>query len=81
MAEFLGFQKSREEIASALAACKFEKLQAKELKDGFREKPSSANVFFRSGKVGEGLERLTLAQQQQLHYCHAEMMQTLGYKP
>ncbi len=81
IAEFLGFQKSTEDIDTALAACQFETLKAKELKNGFREKPSAAGSFFRTGKVGEGRERLTLLQQQQLHDCHAEMMQTLGYEP
>ena len=80
LADFLEISADSHQIQQAIAACSFKKLQAKELQQGFREKPVVAERFFRSGEVGEGQEKLTFAQKQQLADCHAGMMQRLGYQ-
>ena len=79
IATFLGFTKSQDEIAAAVAACQFDKLKQHEQQHGFRERPTAAASFFRRGKVGDGRQELSAAQQQQLYQCHALMMDQLGY--
>lgn len=80
LADFLEISADSQQIQQAIWASSFKKLQAKELQQGFREKPVVAERFFRSGKVGEGQQKLSQAQRQQLADCHAVMMQRLGYQ-
>ncbi|MCF4009295.1 sulfotransferase domain-containing protein [Rheinheimera sp. UJ63] len=81
LASFLEIGADISQIQNAIDACHFNKLKEKELQHGFREKPVKAPQFFRSGKVGEGAERLNKAQKQQLVSCHLHMMQRLDYVP
>ena len=81
LVDFLEISADNQQIKQAIAASSFKKLQAKELQQGFREKSVVAERFFRSGEVGEGRHKLSVAQQQQLADCHAVMMQRMGYQP
>ncbi len=49
---FLGLHPSPGEINRAIKQSSFGKLQEKEKKEGFREKPVHAKAFFREGKAG-----------------------------
>ena len=59
---FLGFENSDAEIEAALEACRIERMQEQEAETRFLEAPRDTRRFFRSGRVGEGLETLSAAQ-------------------
>ena len=68
-------------IAAAVAHTRFESLRAKEEKEGgFPERPPGCGRFFRSGRRGEGRERLTGDQLRRLGDTFAEMLQRFGYR-
>lgn len=57
----------------------FTNLQAQEECNGFAEKPSSAERFFRSGRAGGWLQILNTAQCERIERDHGPMMRRLGY--
>ncbi|GMN03946.1 sulfotransferase domain-containing protein [Erythrobacter sp. MTPC3] len=65
--------------ADAVEASRFDKLQQIEAQKGFVEKPQNAARFFRSGRSGEGKEKLGADLQSVLIAEHAEVMEKLGY--
>lgn len=79
MAAFLGVPASAEALAAAVDSSRFERLRDTEQRDGFRERPAKAARFFRSGRVGEGAERLDPALQQRVRDAHGDLMDALGY--
>jgi len=80
MVDFLKLEQvSAQQIQDAVSESRFDKLQEKEAKAGFRERPEKAARFFRSGKTGEGAERLPPALQQRLREANAGLMEKLGY--
>ncbi|WP_271079531.1 sulfotransferase domain-containing protein [Aurantiacibacter sp. MUD61] len=66
-------------IRHAVEASSFRKLQETEAEKGFREKPEKAQRFFRSGRSGEGREKLTPEQQQVIIARNGPLMRELGY--
>ncbi|MEE4331125.1 MAG: sulfotransferase domain-containing protein [Wenzhouxiangella sp.] len=64
-AQFLELQASDEQIETAIAASRFERLQRIERERGFREAPAS-RAFFRSGKVGAGRDLLSASDRRRL---------------
>lgn len=68
-------------IAAAAAASGFEALRAREVAEGFREKPPGLPTFFRSGRAGEGATALTPAQIARITADHGDRMAALGYLP
>lgn len=66
-------------LADAVAASAFETLQKAEAENGFRERTSRQDRFFRNGKSGDWHNHLTA--QQALTICnqHRTMMDRLGY--
>ncbi len=80
VARLLRLQSTKDEIAQATAAAKFERLQAAEIQAGFREKPASLNgLFFRSGSVGGWQEALSSQQADRLIGSHLDIMARFGY--
>jgi hypothetical protein len=65
-ARFLNLAHDDAAIVAALDACRFERLQAQETEQRFRETPQHAQAFFRRGQVGEGLAQLSDEQRQPL---------------
>lgn len=68
-----------EQLQLAIDRSSFEELRAQEEKDGYREKPDSAEKFFRSGKAGEWKEKLTRRQVRRVVQAHHEQMKRFGY--
>lgn len=81
MAQFLGLPQADDDakIADAVERASFDKLQAKEARDGFSEKPEKAKKFFRSGRSGEGKEKLAAELQEAIIKHHGDTMRVLGY--
>ena len=48
--------------------------------DGFAEKPTGCDRFFRSGRSGEGAEQLSLQQRKQLAKGLADAMARYNYE-
>ena len=71
---------SPERVQKALEFSSFDKLQAQEANDGFAEKSSLADTFFRRGLAGEWRERLKKEQQQHIIDHHGTMMTRFGYR-
>jgi Sulfotransferase domain len=76
---FLGMNIEPHRIQQALEFSSFSFLQEQERKFGFRETPSGANCFFRSGRVGEWREVLSPDQAARIVRDHGAVMRRLGY--
>lgn len=80
LASFLGLPNKPELIAEAVANTSFEKLRAKEeAEGGFHERPPGCERFFRSGKSGEGRNRLTPEQFQLLESSFSATLKKYDY--
>jgi hypothetical protein len=77
--QFSGLEYGREEILNALEASSFEELQRQEKEDGFKEKSTSSDMFFRKGEVGSWREELTEKQAKRIIDHHRTVMQRFGY--
>ena len=81
LAQFLRLPEDPALIAAAVARTRFESLRAKEEEEGgFPERPPGCGRFFRSGRCGEGRERLTGDQLRRLDDTFAEMLHRFGYR-
>ncbi len=76
---FLGMNVEPNHIQRALEFSSFAVLKEQEGKFGFRETPSGAKSFFRSGRVGEWREVLTPDQVARIVGYHGAVMRRLGY--
>lgn len=72
---------SDDDVKRAVAYCEFSKLQAQEDADGFVEKGSNQERFFRQGKSGKWREILTQAQADRISNDHGDTMLKFGYNP
>ena len=80
MVDFLRLDEiTRDKIEHAVSESSFEKLQAKEEKAGFGERAEKAQRFFRSGRAGEGEERLDPELKKILREANSDLMEELGY--
>lgn len=81
MIEFLGLPGADDSgrIARAVELSRFERLQSIEARDGFDEIAVNAERFFRSGRTGEGIERLPAALRARIAAENAPVMAELGY--
>lgn len=78
--DFIGAPDPKPEaVDAAVEAARFERLREQEANSGFRERPPIAGTFFRSGRTGEGWERLDDLQRARIHEACAEAMLALGY--
>ena len=67
-------------IAEAVQNTRFEKLKAKEEKEGgFHERPEGCERFFRSGRSGEGVEQLSPQQLDQFQETFGKTLSRFGY--
>jgi hypothetical protein len=80
LARFLELPAEPELIAEAVRNTSFQTLRAKEEQEGgFHERPDGCERFFRSGRSGEGKEKLTAEQLAQLEEAFAETLAQNGY--
>lgn len=79
--EAVGLECTREQLAEAVESTGFERLQALESSQGFRESSPHAEKFFRQGRAGGWRDELTPHQVATIELHHREMMSTLGYTP
>lgn len=77
---FLGVDPDPARVGVAVEAARFDRLQAKEAADGFREHPARTTApFFRRGQSGGWRDELTAAQSRRVVADHYEIMRRLGY--
>jgi aryl sulfotransferase len=74
-----GLPVAADQLTTALAQTRFERLQAQEEAASFRERPSSAERFFRKGQADSWREELTPAQIERIETDHGPVMARLGY--
>mgnify|MGYP003325529870 CR=1 FL=1 len=80
LARFLGLPSDSNLIEQTIINTSIEKLQTLEAKvGGFAEKPKGCDRFFRSGRSGEGAEKLSLEQRQRLEESLSATMKRFGY--
>lgn len=76
---YIGWSVEGATLAKAVAATRFERLQAAETQFGFDERPATAERFFRRGVAGGWRNSLTEAQAAQIEADHGEVMRDFGY--
>lgn len=76
--KFMGLTISSKIIDNAIQSSLFEKLQQQELKLKFNEAPPAVQ-FFKEGKSGNGIKKLTANQIKAIVTCHKETMAFLNY--
>jgi hypothetical protein len=74
----LGFEFNQEKFQFALKESTFEKMSELEDNDGFNE-VGKGEKFFRSGKIGQWKNKLTLDQIYKIEDFNGETMKRLGY--
>lgn len=81
LARFLDLPTNQDLVDAALRNTAIGRLQALEKQvGGFAEKPAVCERFFRSGRSGEGAEKLSLEQRHELALGLAEVMARFGYE-
>jgi hypothetical protein len=79
VAAFLGLPHGPGQIAAAIEAASFSRLQALEREAGFVEKLPRAAAFFREGRTEEWRRALTPEQAARIVAAHGAVMRRLGY--
>ena len=79
LARFLRLEPNENQLKSAIEKSSFAELKRQESERGFKEKPPSAEKFFRAGRSGQWVEQLSPAQVQDIVRAHAPRMQRFGY--
>lgn len=79
LARHLMLRPTPEQMDEAIARSSFERLRAQEAAKGFREKPDSAERFFREGKAGQWRKALSRRQVRRIVEAHGEAMGRFGY--
>jgi len=79
--KFLGLPANAERLRRSIRNSAFEVLHTQENKTGFRERSRKSDRFFRTGRSGEGRERLSPALIGLLAQCHEPQMRRFGYWP
>lgn len=80
-ARFCGLPCDPDRVRRALQHSSFEALQKQERESGFRERPATADSFFREGKVGGWREVLSPSQVDVIVEAHGAVMRRFGYLP
>ncbi len=78
---FLGLEPDAGRIADATRRASFEVLRRKESESGFSIATQSGAPFFRSGRVGDWVSRLSRAQVDAIVERHRPLMARFGYLP
>lgn len=68
-----------DQLRRAIDRSSFDALQKQEAEVGFREKPKSAERFFRKGQMDQWKTELTPAQADRIRSAHHEQMRRFGY--
>ncbi len=79
LAEFLRLSPSAAQLDAAIEASAFDRLRRQEDEQGFKEKPETAERFFRAGRAGEWRDVLTAAQVAAVKAVNREQMERFGY--
>lgn len=79
--DFLGGRATETEIRRTVLHSGFDELQRQESSKGFKESRPGQRRFFRSGRVGEWREVLTVAQARAIENRFADVMGAHGYAP
>jgi hypothetical protein len=79
--KFLGIEAPRQRIEKAIRLSSFTVLKEQERRQGFRERPSAMEAFFREGKAGQWKKVLTKEQVAAIVAAHREQMARFGYVP
>ena len=79
--KFLGIAAPRQRIEKAIRLSSFPVLKEQERRQGFRERPSAMEAFFREGKAGQWKKTLTKEQVAAIVSGHREQMARFGYVP
>jgi hypothetical protein len=79
--KFLGIEAPRQRIEKAIRLSSFTVLKEQERRQGFRERPSAMESFFREGKAGQWKKALTKQQIAAIVSAHREQMARFGYVP
>jgi aryl sulfotransferase len=66
-------------VALAVEHASFERLQAEESREGFRERPRGAERFFREGRAGSWREEMTPEAARRIELAHGDLMRRFGY--
>ncbi|MFZ2959946.1 MAG: sulfotransferase domain-containing protein [Candidatus Ozemobacteraceae bacterium] len=77
--QFIGLERSGEQIRKAIGLSDFDKLKAEEDQNGFKERPYKTASFFRAGKVGDWRNYLSEEQKNQIVSDHKMVMKKYGY--
>lgn len=78
LASFAGLPSAPEPIAAAVAETRFERLKARDQREGFALR-GDGRSHFRVGRAGGWREALTPAQARRIEQDHGEVMARLGY--
>jgi len=78
--EFLDVEASDEQVERAVVGASFDRLKAKEDRDGFAAKPVGGGRMFREGRTGEGREALDEELQDRIVESCGAAMKQLGYR-
>ncbi len=76
---YIGAPEDQERLEQAIRFASFKEAKQQEETHGFVEKPKDAKSFFRSGKVGEGREKLSPTLIERIEAEHGDMMKRFGY--
>lgn len=76
-----GFEATTDQVAAAVEAARFERLQTLESEQGFRERPRRSTPFFRRGIAGAWTDELDPSLSNQICTDHHDAMVRLGYQP
>ena len=79
--QFMGVNKTNNEIRQAIDACNFDKLKQKEEKGGFKETLHKEQSFFRQGKAGNFINELSPEQIASIIEINKNSMEKHGYLP
>jgi aryl sulfotransferase len=79
MATFAGLDVGPDQVAAAVEAARFERLQQQERERGFRERQSATKVFFRRGIVGSWRDELPPELARRIEADHRSTMIRHGY--
>lgn len=81
LSSFLNLTDDIELIKKAIDNTSIEKIKDIERRlKGFREKPAKCDSFFRSGRTGEGAEKLSFIQKEKLYKNMNKVMNRFGYE-
>lgn len=76
---FAGFDADEASVAAAVDLTRFDRLAAQEATDGFRERPTNTDRFFRRGEAGGWRDELDPDLAATIASDHASVMHRLGY--